>query len=44
MRPKLPPLRHPLATLFQRAAESLTTALTVDSMHYYHGTVRHFLN
>ncbi len=44
MRPKLPPLRHPLAALFQRAAESLTTSLTVDSRSYYHATLRHFLN
>jgi len=44
MKPRLPPLRHPLAALFQGAATSLTSSLTVESMHYYHGTVRNFLN
>jgi integrase len=43
MRPKLPPLDHPLAALFQRAAASLTASLSVPSMHFYHGTVRNFL-
>ena len=44
MRRRLPPLQHPLAALFLHAADSLTTSLTVESMHYYRGTVRHFLN
>lgn len=44
MKPKLPPVRHPLATLFQRAADSLTTSLTVESRSYYHATLRHFLS
>jgi integrase len=33
-----------MASLFQRAAESLTTSLTVHSAHYYQCTGRHFLN
>jgi integrase len=33
-----------MAALFRRAAESLTTSLTVDSAHYYQCTGRHFLN
>ena len=33
-----------MARLFQRAAESLTTSLTVHSAHYYQCTGRHFLN
>ena len=44
MRPELPPVRHPLAALFQQAADSLTTSLTVESRSYYHATLRHFLN
>jgi integrase len=44
MRPRIPPSRHPLAALFQRAAESLTTSLSTDSAHYYQCTARHFLN
>lgn len=44
MRPRFPVPRHPLAVLFQRAAESLTTSLTADSAHYYQATARHFLN
>jgi integrase len=33
-----------MAPLFQRAAESLTTSLTVHSAHYYQCTGWHFLN
>jgi integrase len=33
-----------MAPLFQKAAESLTTSLTVHSAHYYQCTGRHFLN
>jgi len=43
-RQTFPPPRNPLARLFQRAAESLTTSLTVHSAHYYQCTGRHFLN
>jgi integrase len=44
MRLRIPPSRHPLTALFQRAAESLTTSLGKDSAHYYQCTARHFLN
>ena len=44
MRQTFPPPRNPMAPLFQRAAESLTTSLTVHSAHYYLCTGRHFLN
>jgi integrase len=44
MRQKFPPPRNPMAPLFRRAAESLTTSLTADSAHYYQCTGRHFLN
>jgi integrase len=44
MRQTFPPPRNPMAALFQRAAESLTTSLTVHSAHYYQCTGRHFLN
>jgi hypothetical protein len=37
------PLQHPLAQPFQRAAESLTTALGESSVGEYHGTVHLFL-
>jgi hypothetical protein len=37
------PLEHPLAQQFQRAAESLTTALGESSVGEYHGTVHLFL-
>jgi len=43
-RQTFPPPRNPMARLFQRAAESLTTSLTVHSAHYYQCTGRHFLN
>lgn len=44
MRQTFPPPRNPMAPLFQRAAESLTTSLTIHSAHYYQCTGRHFLN
>lgn len=44
IRQTFPPPRNPMAPLFQRAAESLTTSLTVHSAHYYRCTARHFLN
>jgi integrase len=37
------PLQHPLAQLFQHAAESLTTALGESSIGEYHGTAHLFL-
>src|SRR5260370_24788602 len=44
MRQTFPPPRNPMAALFRRAAESLTTSLTAHSAHYYQCTGRHFLN
>lgn len=44
MRQTFPPPRNPMAPLFRRAAESLTTSLTADSAHFYQCTGRHFLN
>ncbi len=44
MRQTFPLPRNPMAPLFQRAAESLTTSLTIHSAHYYQCTGRHFLN
>jgi site-specific recombinase XerD len=37
------PLEHPLAHQFQRAAESITAALSPDSARQYRGAARHFL-
>jgi site-specific recombinase XerD len=39
-----PPLQHPLATLFQRAAQSLTTSLNQETIRFYYCTIRNFLN
>lgn len=44
MKQTFPPPRNPMAPLFRRAAESLTTSLTAESAHYYQCTGRHFLN
>jgi len=41
---RLPPLRHPLAALFQGAAQSLTASLNQDAFRLYSGTIRNFLN
>ena len=41
---RLPPLQHPLANLFQRAAQSLTTSLNHEAIRFYYGTIRNFLN
>jgi hypothetical protein len=41
---RLPPIQHPLATLFQRAAQSLTTSLNQEAIRFYHCTIRNFLN
>jgi integrase len=40
---RLPPLQHPLAAPFQRAAQSLTTSLNHDAIRFYCGTIRNFL-
>ena len=39
-----PPLQHPLAALFQHAAQSLTTSLSKDALRFYYGTIRNFLS
>ena len=44
MRQTFPPPRNPMASLFRRAAESLTTSLGAESAHFYQCTGRHFLN
>jgi site-specific recombinase XerD len=41
---RLPPLRHPLAALFQGAAQSLTASLNQDAFRLYSSTIRNFLN
>ena len=41
---RLPPLQHPMAALFQRAAQSLTTSLNQEAFRFYHCTIRNFLN
>ena len=38
-----PPLQHPLAPAFERAVESLSTALSPSSTRQYNTTVRNFL-
>jgi integrase len=44
MRQKFPPPRNPMAPVFRRAAESLTTSLGTESARQYQCTGRHFLN
>ena len=39
-----PPLQHPMAALFQRAAQSLTTSLNQETIRFYYCTIRNFLN
>ena len=39
-----PPLQHPLAALFQSAAQSLTTSLNQETIRFYYCTIRNFLN
>ena len=39
-----PPIQHPLAGLFQRAAQSLTTSLNKEAIRFYYGTIRNFLD
>jgi integrase len=39
-----PPIQHPLAGLFQRAAQSLTTSLNHEAIRFYQGTIRNFLD
>jgi len=39
-----PPLHHPLASVFEHAVESISTALSPDTTRHYRGTVRNFLS
>jgi len=39
-----PPIQHPLAGLFQRAAQSITTSHKHEGIRFYHGTIRNFLD
>ncbi|HXP89185.1 MAG TPA: tyrosine-type recombinase/integrase [Bryobacteraceae bacterium] len=41
---RLHPIQHPLAVLFQSAAQSLTTSLNQETIRFYHCTIRNFLN
>jgi len=38
-----PPLQHPLAEVFERAVDSITTALNPETARHYRGTARRFL-
>ena len=42
-RARRPPLQHPLAPVFARGVDSLSTALSPGTTRHYHGTVRKFL-
>ena len=42
-RVRRPPLEHPLADVFGRAVDSITTALHPDTARHYRGTARKFL-
>ena len=42
-RARHPPLLHPLASVFDRAVDSLGVALGPESHRHYHGVVRNFL-
>lgn len=39
-----PPLLHPLASVFDRAVDSMGAALSPDTTRHYRGTVRNFLS
>ena len=39
-----PPLHHPLAPIFERAVDSISTALNPETTRHYRGTVRNFLS
>jgi site-specific recombinase XerD len=43
-RTRRPPLLHPLASVFERAVNSLGAALSPDTTRHYRGTVRNFLS
>jgi integrase len=42
-RPRRPPLKHPLVPVFERAVDSICTALSPASVCYYNEAVRNFL-
>ncbi len=42
-RTRRPPLQHQLASVFDRAIDSLSSALTPDTTRHYRGTARNFL-
>jgi site-specific recombinase XerD len=43
-RVRRPPLQHPLASIFDRAVDSLGAALSPESIRQYRGTARNFLS
>ena len=43
-RARRPPLLHPLVPVFDRAVDSLSAALSPDTVRYYRGTARNFLS
>lgn len=43
-RARRPPLHHPLASIFDRAVDSFSAALSPDTTRHYRGTVRNFLS
>jgi len=43
-RARRPSLSHPLASVFDRAVDSLCAALSLDTARHYRGTVRNFLS
>lgn len=43
-RVRRPPLRHPLAPLFDRAVDSFCVSLSPDTTRHYRGTARNFLS
>lgn len=42
--PRRPPLEHPLASVLDRAVDSLGAALSPDTTRHYRGTARNFLS
>ena len=43
-RAQRPPLRHPLAPLFDRAIDSFSVSISHDTTRHYRGTARNFLS
>ena len=42
-RARRPPLQHPLASLFERAVDSIGSALQPETVRHYRGVARNFL-